>query len=318
MAVPALIGHGADLPEERSGPTVLPPDEAPNARVNPMDDETFARLYTAQYASYEEDLPLWRSLAEDRGSPVLELGCGAGRVLLRLAEAGHTVTGLDSNPAMLRRARAAAAQRSAGQVRLVQGDARALHLEQRFRLILSPCNTLAALEDTDLAATFAGIRAHLHPAGAFAFEVPGPGEELANHDPQEPLAAFMDGESGNPVQVSATQRSDAAAGRVTVTWRYDELLPDGTVRSWVLSVPYELRPPEAYARFLEQAGLRTVALYGDYRRRALAPGDTRMVVVAVRQTRLRKSPRDLRRRVGRRAARPAGAAPMPAGERRRY
>ena len=164
---------------------------------------------------------------------------------------------------------------------LVQGDARALNLEQRFRLVLSPCNTLAALGDADLAVAFAGVQAHLHPAGAFAFEVPGPGEELADHDPQEPLAAFMDGESGNPIQVSAIQNSDVSAGRVSVTWRYDELLPDGSVQSWVLSVPFHLRPPDAYVRLLEQAGMRPVALYGDYRRRVLAPGDTNMIVLAV-------------------------------------
>ena len=262
-----------------------------------MDDETFARLYTAQYASYKDDLPLWRALAEECGSPLLEIGCGAGRVLLPLAEAGHSVTGIDTNPAMLRRARAAAARPLAGRVLLVQGDVRALDLEQRFRLVLSPCNTLAALEDADLAAAFAGVRAHLHPAGAFAFEVPGPGEELADHDADEPLAAFIDGESGNPIQVSAAQSSEASAGRVIVTWRYDELLPDGTVQSWALPAPFYLRPPEAYALLLERAGMRPVAFYGDYQRRTLAPGDTRMIVVAVAEERLRKSRGDFRSRV---------------------
>jgi SAM-dependent methyltransferase len=285
------------LPEERSGPTVLPSDEAASDPVNPMDDETFARLYTAQYASYEEDLPLWRALAEDYGSPVLEIGCGAGRVLLPLAEAGHTVTGVDINPAMLRRARAAAAGPHMGRVLFVHGDLRALDLEQRFRLVFSPCNTLAALDDAGLAAAFAGVRAHLHPAGAFAFEVPGPGEELVDHAPEEPLAAFIDGESGNPIQLSATQDSDVSAGRVVVTWRYDELLPDGTVQSWTLPVPFYLRPPEDYARLLERARLRPVAFYGDFQRRTLAPGDARRIVVAVTEERLRKSLRDFRSRV---------------------
>jgi SAM-dependent methyltransferase len=266
-----------------------------------MDDETFARLFTAQYASFSEDLPLWRSLADEHGSPVLELGCGAGRVLLALAGAGHTATGLDSNPAMLRRAQAAAAP--AGGVRLVQGDLRALDLGKRFRLILSPCNTLATLQDADLPPLFARVREHLFAGGAFAFEAPGPGEALADHDPQEPLAAFVDGESGNPVQVSASQRADPPAGSVTVAWRYDELIADGSVRSWALPVTFHLRSPEVYARLLEQAGLRPVALLGDYRRRALAPGDTRLIVVAVREKttsevaqRLPKSDRGSRQR----------------------
>jgi len=271
-------------------------DEAAGDPVKPMDDETFARLYAAQYASYKEDLPLWRALAEDYGSPILEIGCGAGRVLLPLAEAGHAVTGLDINPAMLRRAQAAAAGPHAGRVHFVQGDLRALDLEQRFRLILSPCHTLAALDDAGLAAAFAGVRAHLHSDGAFAFEVPGPGEELVGYDSEEPLAAFIEDKSGNPVQLSATQHSDAPAGLVTVSWRYDELSPDGTVRSFALPVPFHLRPPEAYASLLEQAGMRPTALYGDYQRRTLASGDTRMIVVAVPEERLRKPLRDFRSR----------------------
>ena len=246
-----------------------------------MDDETFARLYTAQYTSYKEDLQLWRGLAKEYGSPVLEIGCGSGRVLLALASAGYTVTGIDTSPAMLRLAAAAASRPLAGRVRLVRSDARTFDLGRSFRLILSSCNTLAALEDADLAAVFARVRAHLHPAGAFAFEVPGPGEELVDHDPQAPLAAFLDGQSGHPVQVTAVQRSDPQAGRVTVTWRYDELLPDGSVKSWTLPVPFYLRPPQAYARLLEGAGLRPQALHGGDRRRPLAPGDSRMIVVAV-------------------------------------
>jgi hypothetical protein len=65
-----------------------------------------------------------------------------------------------------------------------------------------------------------------------------------------------------------------------VTWRYDELHPDGTLRSWRLPVTYYLRRPEAYARLLAEAGFGALFFWGDYNRRPLAAGDTRMLVLA--------------------------------------
>ena len=48
-------------------------------------DDLFPLYYHAQHQNYLEDLPFWLGLAAAQGSPVLELGCGSGRVLLPLA-----------------------------------------------------------------------------------------------------------------------------------------------------------------------------------------------------------------------------------------
>jgi SAM-dependent methyltransferase len=248
--------------------------------MEPMDDETFARLFTAQYAALADDLPLWVALAHEFGGPILEIGCGAGRVLRVLAEAGFEVTGIDTNPAMLRLAQAAIAGAEGKRIHLIEQDVRRLGLDARFGLILAPCNTLSALADAELAQTLGRVRAHLRPKGLLALEVPGPGEPATDED-DEPVAAFIDPETGWPVQVSAAQQADPAGEQVQVTWRYDELHPDGTVQSWRLPVTYYLRRPEAYARLLAQAGFGAPAFLGGYDRRLLAAGDTRMIVMAL-------------------------------------
>ncbi|HEV2726755.1 MAG TPA: class I SAM-dependent methyltransferase, partial [Solirubrobacterales bacterium] len=51
--------------------------------------------HDVECGSYAADLPLWEELAERCGGPVLELGCGTGRVALHLARRGHRVIGLD-------------------------------------------------------------------------------------------------------------------------------------------------------------------------------------------------------------------------------
>ena len=57
--------------------------------------DRFARFYDADYRHYQDDLDLILDLADQTGDPILELGCGTGRVLAPLLEAGHTVTGVD-------------------------------------------------------------------------------------------------------------------------------------------------------------------------------------------------------------------------------
>jgi precorrin-6B methylase 2 len=48
-----------------------------------------------EFGSYAADLPVWLDLAESVGGPILELGAGAGRVSVHLAERGHEVIALE-------------------------------------------------------------------------------------------------------------------------------------------------------------------------------------------------------------------------------
>lgn len=95
---------------------------------------------------YVEDLALWRSLAAQYGDPVLEIGAGTGRVSLDLVRAGHDVTALDHDPALI----AELARRGAGlPLRTVVADARDFELGRRFALILVPMQTVQLLGGRD-------------------------------------------------------------------------------------------------------------------------------------------------------------------------
>ena len=60
--------------------------------------------FTAEYydhvTSYRErsDIPFWVEMAQASGGPVLEIGCGTGRVLIPIARAGIDITGIDLSP----------------------------------------------------------------------------------------------------------------------------------------------------------------------------------------------------------------------------
>jgi SAM-dependent methyltransferase len=241
----------------------------------------FPRLFEAQYSTYTEDLPFWLSLASDLDGPVLELGCGPGRVLFALARAGKTADGLDNDPAMLDRARRHLTPDLAGRVRLHLADLRRFDLNRTFALALLPCNTFAQLTDTDAISSLAAIRRHLLSGATLAIDLPHPAESLLPPEAKnEPILAYLEPETGNPIQVYASQQFDADSRRVDVIWHYDELLSDGRVLRTDIPTGYYLRAPERMRRLLEIGGFPKAEFYGDYDRTPFAPDSSRLIVVA--------------------------------------
>ncbi len=83
-------------------------------------------LYHAHHNRHLDDLPFWQGLAARQGGLILELGCGTGRLLIPLAEAGYRLVGLDYDAGMLEALQARLPATSAERVGLVQADLRAI------------------------------------------------------------------------------------------------------------------------------------------------------------------------------------------------
>lgn len=141
----------------------------------PQYEGFFAEFYDILHSSYDADLKMYLGLARRHGEPVLELGCGTGRLLIPLAAAGHMVTGIDLSWDMLTRCReklAVEGKATAERVSLVQGDIRRFELDRKFNLIMAACNTiLHCTAIQDLLAVFARVREHLAPGGVFAVDL---------------------------------------------------------------------------------------------------------------------------------------------------
>src|SRR5436309_11235954 len=96
------------------------------------------------------DVPFWRRVAARSNGPVLELGCGTGRVSRPLARAGIVLVGIDRSTQMLARARTQILKSPNPQIRkslrLVRGDIRTLPFEDgAFPMVLAPYGILQSL-----------------------------------------------------------------------------------------------------------------------------------------------------------------------------
>jgi len=136
---------------------------------------------------YRADLALWRELADREGGPILDVGAGAGRVSLVLAEAGYRVVAVDVDETLLG---ALAERATAVEVQTVCADARALALRRRdFGLCIVPMQTIQLLGGrTGRLAFLRGARAHLRRGGALACAIASGLEpfDCARGDPAPP------------------------------------------------------------------------------------------------------------------------------------
>jgi SAM-dependent methyltransferase len=127
------------------------------------------------------DVDFFVEAAREANGPVLELGCGTGRVLVPIAQAGIDITGFDSSETMLsicKRKLATEPKEVQNRVQLVQGDMRHFDLGKMFKLItipFRPFQHLVTVEDQISCLT--NIRRHLADGGKLVFDVFNPSIE---------------------------------------------------------------------------------------------------------------------------------------------
>jgi SAM-dependent methyltransferase len=235
---------------------------------SPYDFELFAHYYDLDQDDYVDDIALYLNLAQRCGSPIVEFGCGTGRLLVPMAEAGFSITGIDIAPAMLDIARQKVIEAGVqDQVTLLEDDIRSLDLPQRFRFGFCALNTLMHIPSLgDQLDTLRAARKHIQPGGLFAVDVLNPHTSVLPDD-RTPLLLdkeMIDPRNGHVVLKLFAQRVDAASQIADITLIYDDLDTRGLVHRTL--VPMQLRWLYPYeARLLmEIAGFKVDGIYGSY------------------------------------------------------
>jgi SAM-dependent methyltransferase len=136
-----------------------------------------AKHYDQAYAAKEDlvDLPFYLDLAQRIGGPVLEIGCGTGRVLLPTGRAGIEVHGVDNSAPMLqvlRRRLEQEAQEVRDRSSISEGDMRTFRLHRKYPLVTIPFRPMQHMYTVeDQVAAFQTAALHLREDGILAFDV---------------------------------------------------------------------------------------------------------------------------------------------------
>ena len=226
----------------------------------------FPLLYHTHHCQHPEDIPFWLELAQENPGPVLELGCGTGRVLTPLAQAGHSVFGMDKDFEMLAFLNSNLPSNAKSGAHVFQADFTSFHLGKRFVLIIMPCNTFSTLTLEQRISTHRCVMRHLEPAGCFTISMPNPEllKQLPKRGAPELEDIFTLPASGEPVQVISSW--ERAGSYFTFHWHYDRLFPDGKVLRFSVQLQHHLVPVQAYLDEFHQAGMTSLTVYGDYDR----------------------------------------------------
>jgi SAM-dependent methyltransferase len=234
--------------------------------------------YTKTYRDRVHDVRFYADLAVQRGGPVLEYGCGNGRITIPIARLGVPVTGVDLSAAMLRDLRARLRREPEDVRRLVslkRGDMRSVRLDRRSPLLICPFNAFLHLYmRVDVERFLARAREHLTSRGELVFDVSIPEPtELA----RKPERAYFAPRFRYPSGASSGVEEGAEPGPlVKYSERFDydklrqvlfvamEFAPIDGSEAWMTPLAHRQFYPQELESLLHYNGFEITNRWGDF------------------------------------------------------
>jgi SAM-dependent methyltransferase len=218
--------------------------------------------HDVECGAYADDLPLWDELAAAAAGPVLDLGCGTGRVALHLARRGASVDAVDLEGALI-----SELERRAGLEDLRIGtyvqDVRELALGRReFTLAVAAMQLIQLLDDAaQRRRALERIAAHLAPGGVVAIAIVEdvPEGEASGESQPLPDVRELDGwlYSSLPLEV-ATPNGSIDVRRLRQTVSPSGELSEQTHEIRLTAIDAATLEGEARALGLSPAGRRAI------------------------------------------------------------
>lgn len=252
-------------------------------------DLRLAHYYDLEYGNYADDIHFYTQYAGAldpmKATPVLELGCGTGRVALALAGAGYRVVGLDVSDGMLEVLRQRAqAGGLADRVVAVHGDMG--HLESlppgQYGLAYCALNTFAYLTTTaDQIGMLTALRGLMLAHSTLILDLTPPWPHLLPPSEGEVVhqGTYPDSE-GALVHKFVTGQAELATQTHHVTLLYDHESEEGVLTRTSQSVVFRWTGRYEMELLLKGTGWLLQAIYGSYDLDPFGDDSERMIFVA--------------------------------------
>lgn len=240
--------------------------------------------YTKTYRNRLDDVRFYVDLAAVNGGPVLEYGCGNGRIAIPIARAGVEIAGIDLSAPMLADLRARLKLEDPEvrrRVRAVRGDMRSARLKRRFPLVLCTFNAFLHLYTReDVERFLARVRDHLTPGGELVFDVSIPEPMELARDPSRafgtpPFSYPKEGEWGGAVRVRYAERFDYDKVR-QVLFVAMEFTPERG-EPWMTPLAHRQFYPAELEALLHYNGFEILARMGDFDGSPLGPESDKLI-----------------------------------------
>ena len=251
------------------------------ADLTNLEEYTDAEIYDLEHPRWGPEGPFYLEFARQVSGPVLELGCGTGRLTIPYAQEGIDMVGLDVCPQMLDRAREKAGDLP---IRWIEADVRTFDLGTQFQLIFTTGFVFHhLLSRSDQQAMLRRVREHLAPDGQFVVDVwfmrP---ETMVGAEEEEYWHSYVD-KDGHEVKVSGIERYDALQQfwDQTIFRRWSR--SDGKQMSRRTKLIYRYIFPRKMEALLYYNGLEVLSCYGDWDRGPLTDKSTCHMYVCTKQ-----------------------------------
>jgi SAM-dependent methyltransferase len=251
-------------------------------------DSFIADYYdTSPILARRKDIAFYCDAAKKFGDPVLELGCGTGRITSAIAEAGYRIVGLDISERMLQRAsekREQLGREAHERIHLVQGDMTQFELGKKFPAIIVPFRPFQHLYEMDQQLRcLACARKHLAAGGRLILDFFQTDPERM-HDPrflnESPLAEYDLPDGRHVVMYERVAAFHRGLQRNDVEMIFNVTHPNGKrerlVMAWTLRYFFRYEVEHLLAR----CGFRIEAVYGDFDGSPLGDESPEMIFVA--------------------------------------
>ena len=234
------------------------------------------------------DVEFYVTEALRANGPILELGCGTGRITIPIARAGGVIAGLDGSTNMLNRLRAKLeheAEETRGRVLVLEGDARNFEVRTKFSLVIAPFRLVQLLSSIDDQLACLGcIARHLTPGGRLVFDVFNPyfaaltSDRSAeqNETPKQPLGdgRFL----RRALRVPRVRWTEQTSESELIYYLSDG--PDSPETRYVQAFDMRWFLPAEITHLLARAGFGVETIYGNFDRSPLTDGAPEQVVIA--------------------------------------
>lgn len=247
--------------------------------------DSYADFYDKWNETFTSDIPLWLEYAKKCGSPVLELCCGTGRILLPLAREEIEIAGLDISEKMLAKARKKLnkePEEVKKRVTLLQDDMRNFNLKKEFNLAFIPFNSfqvLLSIEEQN--GCLHSIHKHLSPQGRLMISMFYPDLTRAEGVLRSEGDILKDyPREYDMTQIYSNQFYDKAKQIIKVRFFVDTNKSDGKFFRKTIDLKMRYFFPAEFERILHSNGFEKEELFGDYDKSPLKNGSPFMIFVA--------------------------------------